>query len=61
MLTREYYVRYVSHHRVLDYLLCGWMVAADLGPTHGEYRVLMSWLCNCSLTEPNNEQTKAHL
>jgi hypothetical protein len=28
------------------------MVVADLGSTHGEFSVLMSWPCSCKVVEP---------
>jgi hypothetical protein len=37
---------------VNDYLRLGWMVAADLGPVHGEYSVLMAWPCTCNPAMP---------
>jgi hypothetical protein len=52
MTPREWHVRYVKHHRVIDYLWLGWMVVADLGSTHGEFSVLMSWPCACRIVEP---------
>ena len=35
--------KYVPHDRVMDYLLAGWVYAADLGQTHGTYSTLMEW------------------
>ena len=44
--------RYVTHDRVLDYLMCGWHIATvDIGH-HGFYGVLMQWTCNCKMVEP---------
>lgn len=40
--------RYVPHHRVYDYLCCGWMWAANLN----EYAALMIWPCGCECVEP---------
>lgn len=45
-------VKYVLHHHVVDHLLLGWMVVADLGPTHGEFSCLMGWCCACKVVEP---------
>jgi hypothetical protein len=45
-------VRYVRHERVPYYLRCGWMFVASLGPTHGEWSVLLGWLCRCDPVEP---------
>jgi len=52
MTGRTWHVRYVRHHLVMDYLLLGWMVAADMGPHGGQYCVIMSWLCQCKIVEP---------
>jgi hypothetical protein len=44
--------RYVPHHLVDDYQLLGWMMVDDLGGTpHGQWQVLMEWLCDCPLRE----------
>lgn len=43
--------RYVRHHQIDCYLRRGWMVAADLGPTHGEWSVLC-WHCDCGACTP---------
>lgn len=45
--------RFVVHEHVLDYLMCGWHIAQpDLGPPHGDWSVLMAWLCDCKMVEP---------
>lgn len=49
---RTRWFRMVVHERVADYLALGWLQVADLGPIHGEWSVLMQWLCNCPLIEP---------
>jgi hypothetical protein len=38
--------QYVPYEKVEFFHLCGWMIVADLGPTHGLYSVLM-WRCDC--------------
>lgn len=38
----EYY-RYVRHAEREAYEARGWAFAADLGPTHGAYSILMIW------------------
>jgi hypothetical protein len=55
--------RFVLHHDALDYLRLGWCpslcdrslcdrsLALDSTP-HGQYSVLLSWLCQCPLVEP---------
>jgi hypothetical protein len=43
-MTRTGLFRYVPHHRIDDFHRTGWMVVADLGPTHGRWSVLM-WIC----------------
>jgi hypothetical protein len=48
-MTRTF--RYVRHERILDYLNLGWMVVADLGPTHGEWSVFMEFRCVCGKGE----------
>lgn len=35
--------RYVRHDDVAEYESNGWAIAADLGPTHGQWAVLMKW------------------
>ena len=35
--------RYVRHADVPEYAANGWTYAADLGPTHGLWSVLMQW------------------
>ena len=47
--------RYVIHERVSEYLNLGWIVCADLGPVHGQWSVLMRWLCECPYVEPNGK------
>jgi hypothetical protein len=37
---------YVTYKQVELFHLMGWMVVSDLGPTHGQYAVLM-WRCDC--------------
>lgn len=47
------YLAQVGHHLVPDWLNVGWMVVADLGSTHGEWSVLMSWVCpSCPVVKP---------
>lgn len=40
--------RYVRHESVEAYHREGWMVVADLGPTHGRWSCLM-WHCDCGV------------
>lgn len=45
--------RYVVHSRVLDYARIGWHIADTLdGTGHGNYAILMQWLCACPCVEP---------
>jgi hypothetical protein len=44
--------RYVLHSRREAYEALGWTFAADLGPTHGEYSVLMKWSGEGEPVEP---------
>lgn len=39
-------LRYVRYPDIDSYHRLGWMVVADLGPTHGQWSVLM-WRCDC--------------
>ena len=41
------YCAQVTYDRVPDWLNLGWLVIADLGPTHGEWSLMMGWLCEC--------------
>lgn len=36
--------RYVRHAERAAYEAMGWRFAADLGPTHGRWSVLMEWM-----------------
>lgn len=51
-MTAVQFFRYVRHEDIGDYLVLGWMVAGDLGPTHGQWSALMQWPCECALAEP---------
>lgn len=44
-MTRMF--RYCVRHRLDAALQMGWIVAADLGPTHGTYACLVEWICDC--------------
>jgi hypothetical protein len=45
--------RFVYHHRVLDYARLGWCIADTLADVcHGQYSILMMWLCDCPHVEP---------
>ena len=45
--------RWVNHHRVPDYLRCGWMALPTLeGTGHGIYSAHCVWLCSCRAVEP---------
>ena len=40
--------RYVRHELVLDHARLGWIIGDDLADVHhGQYGVLMLWLCDC--------------
>jgi len=50
--------RYVRHEDRQAYEAAGWAFAADLGPVHGEWSVLMEWIGD---GEPNTrEATDSH-
>jgi hypothetical protein len=45
--------RYVNHQRVLDYARLGWCIADTFEHCyHGEFSILMMWMCPCPLVEP---------
>lgn len=47
------FFRFVRHADVLVYLKCGWVARPALNGTHhGEWSVLMEWLCDCELKQP---------
>ena len=49
------FFRFVRHADVLAYLKCGWVVRPALNGTHhGEWSVLMEWLCDCELKQPKH-------
>lgn len=43
--------RYVGWGAVSAHLARGWMAAADLGPSHGQWSLLM-WHCECGEVRP---------
>jgi hypothetical protein len=50
-MTRIGLFRYVRHADVPAFLARGWMVVADLGPTHGAWSCLC-WHCECGEVTP---------
>jgi hypothetical protein len=58
---KHQYFRYVRHENIADYEGLGWLVVAELHPPHGQYSVLMQWLCDCPVpaTWPSNRPRKA--
>jgi hypothetical protein len=50
-LIRTGMFKMVRHADVDAYHRRGWMVTADLGPTHGAWSVLM-WHCECGEVRP---------
>ncbi len=50
-MTRTGLFRYVRHDQIEAFHRLGWMVSADLGPTHGAWSVLM-WRCECGAVKP---------
>jgi len=45
--------RYVPHDKVLAYARLGWSIADTLEHCHhGEYSILMVWMCPCPMVEP---------
>jgi hypothetical protein len=53
-VTLDGIYRYVTYDRVPTFLSLGWVVAADLGPTHGRWSCLMRWLCECKAVVPKS-------
>jgi hypothetical protein len=58
---KHQYFRYVRHENIADYERLGWLVVAELHPPHGQYSVLMQWLCDCPVPAvwPSNRPRKA--
>jgi hypothetical protein len=51
--AREKTFRFVVHYRVLDYARLGWIIEDTVEDCHhGEYSILMEWLCDCPVAEP---------
>lgn len=45
--------RIVPHHEADDSIRIGWVPLPDLdGTTHGQWSVLMMWLCACPMRVP---------
>lgn len=43
--------RYARFQDLEKFLQAGWMVVADLGPTHGQWSCLI-WRCDCKEIKP---------
>jgi hypothetical protein len=40
--------RFIRHHAVLDHARLGWLIVDTLDDTpHGQWSVLMAWICTC--------------
>lgn len=50
-MNRTGLFQFVRHSQVEAFHRRGWMVTADLGPTHGVWSVLM-WHCECGSVTP---------
>jgi hypothetical protein len=49
--------RYVPHEKAHTYALLGWHIADLLNNTpHGQYCILMAWLCECAPVEPKERR-----
>jgi hypothetical protein len=58
-LAREKTFRFVIHDRVLDYARLGWTIEDTMEDCHhGQYSILMEWLCNCPLVEPRKRSAR---
>jgi hypothetical protein len=45
--------RFVVHHRILDYARLGGVIEDTMEDCHhGEYSILMEWLCDCPVVAP---------
>jgi hypothetical protein len=54
--------RYVKHRDAEAYCRLGWLPTDSLdGSYHGEFSVLMTWLCECKCTEPESYVSSADL
>jgi hypothetical protein len=65
-LEGEY--RFVRHNDMAAFEQCGWCWCAHLGETHGQWSVMMRWLCDCKPVVPlraslttgdSNDQTRS--
>ena len=61
----EVIFRFAPHHLVQDYLDTGWHLANVDLDHHGEYSVLLQWLCDCPLPasrrpNPSEEPDERH-
>lgn len=43
--------RYVRHQDADAFMRRGWLIVRNLGPTHGQWSVLM-WHCECGEVSP---------
>jgi hypothetical protein len=47
---RQQTFHFVRHSEALDWLRLGWLARPTLERTHhGEYSVMMEWLCDCEM------------
>jgi hypothetical protein len=54
MSDRGITLRFVRLRDANDYLALGWMPTKDLlGCYHGQWTILMRWLCDCKPQEPD--------
>lgn len=53
--------RWVTHERVPDYLLIGWLALPTLdGTHHGHWSAHCVWLCPCPAVEPGTSSFPSH-
>lgn len=52
MRARPGLYRYARLTAADDFLKLGWCIAAELGPVHGYWSVLMFWPCSCAPKVP---------
>lgn len=56
---REIVARYVRHEAVGDFARLGWCLVDDFADIcHGQYSVLMIWLCDCPTVMPRSDSVR---
>lgn len=56
MSGRDRLFRYIRRRRVPAFIASGWIAHPALNGTHhGDWSVLMEWLCDCAPAEPSED------